>query len=128
MDLKKSLLSILASAALVAPAAAFAEHDEWRDRDRDRHEHRHSEYCEHRPAPRDAHGRYELRTISNWVEGRWVRDYVPGKCVQRGRHGRVKCREGHYVDRWVPGYYEETQQWVWVPYVRRPGWQVSVRY
>jgi hypothetical protein len=132
MDLKATILSIFTGAALIAPTAAFADHDDRRDGRGDRREyhsaHRHSADCEHRPAapPVNAgRGRYELRAVSTWIEGQWLRDYVPGSCVQK-RH-RVKCTDGHYVDRWVPAHYAETQQWVWVSYPR-VGWNVSVRF
>lgn len=55
-----------------------------------------------------------------WVDGFWTKDYVPERCVRRGRHGRkVKCVSAHYVDRWEPGRYEQVEKWVWVPYAPR---------
>jgi len=130
MDLKHSLLALAASAALIAPAVAFADHDDNDGRER-WSEHRHTSACHHAPMPAPPpgsvrSGRYEIRTVQNWVGGRWVRDWVPQSCVQR-RHGKVKCRDGYYVDRWLPGHYEQVEKWVWVPYAPRPGWQVSIR-
>lgn len=150
MHLKKLLMSLGAGAFLLSPAIALADHDDddrrWRDRD-DRYSqpqhpagvvdpyggssHVHGSSCQHAPQPppsSQASGRYEVRTVQQWVEGRWVRDYVPETCVSKGRRGRkMKCRGAHYVDRWVPGYYDNVQQWVWVPNTR-PGWQVSMRW
>jgi hypothetical protein len=128
MDLKQSLLALAASASLIAPTAAFADHDDDRARWT---EHRHSGSCRHSPMPApppgSVHsGRYEIRTVQKWVEGRSVREWVPESCVHK-RHGRVKCRGGYYVDRWLPGHYEQVEKWVWVPYLPRPGWQVSIR-
>jgi hypothetical protein len=128
MDLKHGILTLVTSVALIVPAAAFADHDddrkEWR-------EHRHTSSCHHPPMPapppgRVQPGRYEIRIVQNWVAGQWARDWVPQSCVNK-RHGRVKCRGGYYVDRWVPGHYEQVEKWVWAPYPPRPGWQVSIR-
>ena len=128
MDLKHSLFTLLTGAALIAPAAAFADHDDDREWWVD---HQHTSSCHHTPMPPPPPGvqpgRYEIRTLQQWVEGRWVRDWVPQSCEYK-HHGRVKCRGGYYVDRWLPGHYEQVEKWVWVPYSPRPGWQVSVRY
>ena len=127
MDLKQTVLSLFAGVMLISPAAALAEHDD----DRNELSHRHGPSCNH-PAPPappvgGERGRYEIRLVRTWVEGKLVRDWVPGQCVEK-RHGRVKCRNGYYADRWVPGHFEQLEKWVWVPYAPRPGWQVSVRY
>lgn len=150
MNMKTLLLSLGAGAFLLSPAIAFADDDDRRDRhDRtDRHSqyqhpagavnpygqhHVHGSGCYHAPAPQpppssQPRGRYELRTVQQWVEGRWVRDWVPERCVYKGRkRHKMKCTEGHYVDRWVPGYYDDVEQWVWVENTR-PGWQVSMRW
>lgn len=137
MDLKRSLISIALSAAMFAPAAALAD-DRYDRSDRyDRNEHHHSNSCGHMPAPppgsSQGDGRYEIRTVSQWVEGRYVREWVPEQCVTKEkRHGwrhRVKtvCSPGYYTDRWIDGHYENVEQWVWVP-ARRPGFRVSMRF
>ena len=126
MDLRHTVLSVLAGAMLISPVAAFADHDD----DRDEFTHQHGPSCHHPPLPpppaRADRGRYEIRIVRTWVDGKWVRDWVPGYCMEK-RHGRVKCQGGYYVDRWVPGYYDQVEKWVWVPYALRPGWQVSIR-
>jgi hypothetical protein len=127
MDLKHTLLTFITGALLMAPVAAFADHDD----DRSEGTHRHGPACNHGPAPLPPphvdRGRYEIRLVRTWVEGTSVRDWVPERCVHKP-HGRIKCKGGHYVDRWVPGHFEQIEKWVWVPYAPRPGWQVSIRY
>ncbi len=75
-------------------------------------------------------GRYELHTVSRWVDGHYVKDWVPERCHEvrrRGpRHKRMHCEGGYYTDRFVPGHYQQVEEWVWVPAPRRPHWQVSV--
>jgi hypothetical protein len=113
MNLKNTLISV-AMVLSLAPAAAFADHV-------------HSENCRHdadyRPMPQtyENQGRYELRTVKKWVEGYWDQQWVPQQCVTRGRwHQVTKCRGGGSERRWIPGHYEATQEWVWVPNVN-PG-------
>lgn len=123
MNAKTTLFALFA-AALLVPTAALADRD--RDREgwhaRDRYEHRHGPGCRHGPEPRRrAGGRYELRTVSTWVEGYHQRYWVPGRCWEerRGRHGhrtRTVCAPGRYEQRWVDGHYVEREEWVWVPY------------
>ena len=128
MDLRRTLLTVITGAALIAPAAAFADDDD--DRDRAERFHRHGPSCSHGPTPlpppHAARGRYEIRVVRTWVEGRLAREWIPERCVQKP-HGRTKCKGGHYVERWVPGHYEQLEKWVWVPYAPRLGWQVSIR-
>ncbi|WP_223755421.1 hypothetical protein [Myxococcus sp. RHSTA-1-4] len=108
------------------------------DRDyRDNHNHRgggrvevhvHGDSCRHGPAPLPpprARGRYELQTVSRYVEGRYEQVWVPEVCKERQRrHSRVtKCRGGYYEQQWVPGRYEQVQEWVWVSYGNDSGWR-----
>ncbi|MFP2928050.1 hypothetical protein ACLESO_23185 [Pyxidicoccus sp. 3LG] len=84
----------------------------------------------YRPAPRpppQARGRYEMQTVNRWVEGRNERVWVPEVCQERyNRRSRVtKCTGGYYENRWVPGRYEQVQEWVWVPYGNNGGWGSS---
>jgi len=86
--------------------------DRW-DRDGDRDD----EWRHHR------RGRWELQTFNRWVEGRYDQVWVPQQCQtannpgQWGRWGRrVFCQPAHYESRWIPGRYEQVQQWVWVPW------------
>ncbi len=68
-------------------------------------------------------GRWELQTFNRWVEGRYDQVWVPEQCQTAnnpGRWGRwggrVFCQPAHYESRWIPGRYEQVQQWVWVPW------------
>ena len=90
-----------------------------------------------RPAPRP-HGRYELHTVDVWVPGYSEQVWQEGHCKEHRRGKWRKCTDGHYVTRHVPGYYEQQQDWVWVPahvheapvvvYPPAPvGWDVRVR-
>ncbi len=117
------VLSVAAVGAIALPTAAFAGPP-----------HRAPTRGYHTPRPPPppvphARGRYELVTHDRWVEGYYVKDWVPERCHEvrrRGpRHKRMRCDPGYYTDRWVPGHYEKVQEWVWVPAHRR-GWQVSV--
>ncbi len=132
MKLARTLVHLTAGAMLLTSTAALARDNDHRrhdDRREHRYEHHHGPGCGHAhynvpPAPpvdSRRHGRYELRTISQWVEGRWEQEWVPGRCVTKEkRHGTVtKCKDGRYERRWVPGYYEQLQQWVWVPHGAR---------
>lgn len=67
------------------------------------------------PPPQNQQGRYELRNVQQWVQGRYEQVWVPQDC-RNGRWGRTKCTGGYYDQRWVEGHYETAQQWVWVPY------------
>lgn len=93
----------------------------------DRYEaHVHNHGCHHAPAPRPparAQGRYEMQTVSRWVEGRYEKVWVPQVCQERrGRHHHVsRCSGGFYENRWVEGRYEQSSEWVWVSYERNNG-------
>lgn len=65
--------------------------------------------------PRNQQGRYELRTVRQWVPGRYEQVWVPQRCNYKPRRGVTKCRDGHYDQRWVEGHYQNVEQWVWVP-------------
>ncbi|MBX5481098.1 MAG: hypothetical protein IRZ16_04500 [Myxococcaceae bacterium] len=138
MDLKRKILGVAMAAAMFVPAAAFA-HD-WGV-------HHHSASCTHGPMPAARPGgHYEVRTVQTWVDGRWVQDYVPERCVTRhkGRHGRrtvTSCTPAHYMKRWVDGHYENREEWVFVPdpvpsrayptgqvTVNGPYWQATARW
>lgn len=128
MDIRTAVLSLFA-AALLVPAAARADHPESRYDDDQRsewREHRHDASCRHGDVPagtpiRRGPGRYELRTISVWVDGFSNRVWVPESCHVVKRHPRkpwkdkTVCEPAHYESRWVPGHYENRTEWVWVP-------------
>ncbi len=139
MKLARTLIPLTVGALLLSSTAAFARGDHRRHDDRrERHYvHRHHAGCGHAhysvpPAPpvdSRRHGRYELVTTTRWVEGRWVDEWVPGRCVTKERRHRTvtKCSEGRYERSWVPGYHEEFQEWVWVPH-GRGRFQVSMSF
>lgn len=126
MNFKKTLLTLVAS-VLLTPAMALAHNGQDSDRDgipdaKDRREWTHRDSPprpQHRPG-----GRYELRTVQRWVDGREDRVFVAERCWVKekpgrrhgNRHRRTKtiCEPAHYESRWVPGHYVSTQQWVWV--------------
>ncbi|MFY1827500.1 hypothetical protein ACN47A_16385 [Myxococcus fulvus] len=95
----------------------------------DRYEaHVHNGHCNHAPAPRPpprSQGRYEMQTVSRWVEGRYDKVWVPEVCQERGnrRHRVTKCTGGYYENQWVPGRYMQTTEWVWVSYDRGGDWR-----
>lgn len=135
MNLKRYILSLAVGAGLLVPALALADGDRHERRHRD---HRHDSHCGHHATPvppqppmtSQPTGRYELRTVQKWVDGHYVRDWVPETCVYKGKKRRkVKCTEGYYTDRFVPGHYQNVEEWVWVDYGRpRFGVQVSARF
>lgn len=90
--------------------------------------HVHGDSCHHGPAPLPpprARGRYELQTVSRYVEGGVERVWVPEVCKERyRRNARItKCTGGYYEERRVPGRYEQVQEWVWVPHSHDDGWR-----
>jgi hypothetical protein len=122
MNAPRTLLSLALAALCFAPAAAFAD---------GRFGHRATSPQVHVPPPPPvdsrAHGRYELRPVSQWVEGHWMQSWVPEQCVRMGRRGRLKCTPAHHTRQWVPGHYQQVEQWVWVPHPG-PRFQVSMRW
>jgi hypothetical protein len=129
MTLQNGLFTLALSALLLAPAAARA--DDFRGGQHDaspvgtsvRYGHTGGDY---RPAPppppqpprsrgpRDS-GRYELRTVQKWVPGHYEKVWVEETCKYKPRRDRVKCEGGYYEQRWVEGYNQSVQEWVWVP-------------
>lgn len=120
----KRLSAIAAALALAVPVIAFADDDG--DRDDHGNRGRQERYREYdgrshpaQPVTRPG-GRYELRTVQQWVEGRWVEDHVPGSCRDSYRGGHHKdrmtgCTPARTVSRFEEGHYENVQQWVFVP-------------
>lgn len=125
-----TLSKLFLAAVLAVPFTASADHDEddYDDDDRRRAPaHVHGGACRHEhrvdapPPPPRREGRYELRTVQHWVEGRYERVWVPEVCKHK-RNGRVKCQRGFYEQRYLPGHYATVEQWVWVAApVRRYG-------
>jgi hypothetical protein len=121
---RRLIVSLLTLGAMAFPTAALADHPPpppgghgW---------------TQPRPPPPPIpqnRGRYELRTVDRWVEGYYVSEWVPEQCIQVRRHGprhkRVRCEPGYDSQRWVPGHYQQVEEWVWVP-APRPQWHVSV--
>ena len=82
----------------------------------------------HNPPAARPGGRYELRTVQKWVEGRYEQVWVAPVCKQKHRrHFTVqRCRDGYYRQEWREGYYAQVQEWVWVPVEHRRhehGWR-----
>lgn len=73
--------------------------------------------------PANQNGRYELREVKKWVEGRYDQVWVAQSCNDQSRRYIKKCEPGHYERRWVPGHYEKVEQWVWVPAPRHGGYR-----
>jgi len=122
MDLKKMLLPIALLSSL-APLASFADPDRPFGYDRS------SGYGGYERSPHDGwredswrnredRGHYQLRTVQQWVPGRYEQTWVPQQCWTRPRWGgeAIKCRGGFYASRWIPGHYEAVQSTVWVPF------------
>ena len=161
MNLKPGILSLLLGAVLFSAGAASADDDrrgrdrndddrrEWRDRREGRpgliSVHVHGAGCHHAPAPAPRpDGRYELRTTQRWVAGYQQRVWVPEVCeTQHKHHGRghgrghhrTVCSGGYYETRFVDGYYEPVEEWVWVANPPRyehhrsgPSIQVTARF
>lgn len=123
MALQNSLFALAFSALLFVPVAARAEA-------------RHaaspvtvarapaSSASHYHPGPSPAtsrrDGRYELRTVNYQVPGRYERVWVAERCEPARRRHVQRCEPGHSEQRWVPGYTEARQEWVWVSFARRP--------
>jgi hypothetical protein len=75
------------------------------------------------PPPARQNGRYELRQVQKWVAGHYAQVWVGQDCSDQSRRYIRKCEPGHYEQRWVPGHYEQAEEWVWVPGVRRGGYR-----
>jgi len=73
----------------------------------------------HPPRSQGRDGRYELQTVRTSVPGHYERVWVAEQCVITRRHHR-SCEAAHYEQRWVPGYTQTSEQWVWVPRSRGP--------
>jgi hypothetical protein len=146
LQLQHGLFTLALSALLLAPAAARAQDGRWGGQhdaspvgDSRAEQHIHGGGCYHpAPTPPPAQpprsqwprqqGRYELQTVQRWVEGRYEQVWVEQTCKYKPRRNRTKCEGGYYEQRWVPGYYQTVQEWVWVParhghrYVATNGW------
>ena len=123
MDFKKTLLPV-ALLATLAPLAAFADHDRDFDRDRPSYEEGRERYRSEGAWRNDGNaGRYEVRTVQQWVPGRYEQIWVGQQCwthPSRWRGEVVRCRPGFYDNRWMPGHYQMVQTQVWVPYRTYP--------
>lgn len=138
MALQHGIFTLALSALLLAPVAAKADdfrsggqHDASPVADNLRAGHRPSPGGAYHPAPRPLpqpprsswprqEGRYELETVRKWVPGHYERVWVERDCRYKPRRGETKCKGGYYDERWVEGYYQSTQEWVWVPGRRGP--------
>jgi hypothetical protein len=137
MGFKSSVLGILAAA--VIPTAALADHNRVVTPLNGSIDVRIGTPPQGAPS---AQGRYERRIVSRWVPGYSEQIWVDGVCYEKhGHHGRgrgrghghghhkVRCTEGHYETRWIPGHSVDEEQWVWVAYPpppSRPGVQIRL--
>lgn len=74
-----------------------------------------------RPRGAPSHGRYELQTVQREVPGYYENVWVERMCTTTRRGRVIDCVPGHNERRWVPGYLQSVQEWVWVPYYSRYG-------
>jgi hypothetical protein len=121
MALQNSLFALAFSALLLAPVAARADVHEASAVTIARAPSSASHY---HPGPSPAtsrrDGRYELRTVRHEVPGRYERVWVGERCEPARRRYVQRCEPGHYEQRWVPGFTESREEWVWVSYPQRP--------
>ncbi len=108
------------------------DHDRW-GHDHDRWDHDNDRWGRHTPqppAPQGQQGRYELKSVQQWVPGRYEQVWVPQDYNCRPRWGSPNCTGGYYNQQWVEGHYETVQQWVWVPerWHRGSGWGTPAGY
>ncbi len=101
--MKRTLLGLAVTAVVLSGSAALADHV-------------HSGCHGRPPAPiapvPEQQGQYELRTVRKWVPGRSEQVWVPGRCFGHRRWQR--CEQGRYVTRWIPGSFQDVQEYVWV--------------
>jgi len=121
MNLKTGIFS-LALGTLLLGSTAMADDNQfqpqWNNHGAPIQVHVHTGACRHGPQPtppQHQQGRYELRTVQQWVPGRYEQVWVPQQCNYKPRRGVTKCRGGYYDQRWVEGRYQAVEQWVWVP-------------
>jgi hypothetical protein len=143
LQLQHGLFTLALSVLLLAPVAARADDSRWGGQheatpvgqDSHAEQHFHTGGCYHpAPTPPPAQpprsewprqsGRYELQTVNKWVPGRYEQVWVEQSCKYKPRRNVTKCHGGYYDQRWVDGYYQTVQEWVWVParHGRRGGW------
>lgn len=137
MTLQHGLFTLALSALLLAPVAAKA--DDFRGggqhdaspvgEDFRAGQHPHGAYHP-LPAPPppqpprsrwpSQQGRYELQTVQKWVPGHYEQVWVERDCKYKPRRHETRCKGGYYDQRWVEGFYQPVQEWVWVPGHRGP--------
>lgn len=127
--MKTNLLGLAVAAATLTSFAAFA--DDWDDDDGvsvsigwAHPSHADDMPCTcgtHEAAPVEAqdNGRYELRDTQKWIPARYEQVVVQ-QCVEKRHHGHRNHWKSQRCfpvtqTRTVPGYYENVQEWVWVP-------------
>jgi hypothetical protein len=121
MNWKNALTSAALAVAVLAPAVALADgpHIGVTVSVPPVQMHVHSSSCHHDdapPPPVQRTGRYELQTSSQWVPGRYEQVVIPGQCFTKHKrhHTKTVCSQDRYENRWVEGYYQQVEQWVWV--------------
>lgn len=113
--MKTNLMGLVAAVATLTSVAAFAD-----DCNHPSNHHPSNYHSAEVPAampvaPVGQPGRYELRTVQKYVQGRYETVTVQ-ECRER-RHGWRRHTVCHPVtqSQWVPGGYQTVQEWVWIP-------------
>ncbi|PTL83081.1 hypothetical protein [Vitiosangium sp. GDMCC 1.1324] len=145
MALQHGIFTLALSALLLAPVAAKADDLRWGGRhdaspvgvDVRGGQYTHNGGRYH-PAPtppparpsrgRGQDGRYEFQTVQKWVPGHYEQVWVEQNCRYKPRRHETRCSGGYYDQRWVEGYYQPVQEWVWVPAPHRPYVVVTTRW
>lgn len=126
--MKTTLVAAIVAVGSILPGAAFAQSFGVSVNLPPVEFHAHNADCRHGdvpPAPPSGvpaqTGRYELQTVQTWVPGRYEQVVIPGQCFtnQKGHHAKTACSPDRVENRWVEGYYQTTQQYVWVDYSNR---------
>ncbi|SET57510.1 hypothetical protein [Stigmatella erecta] len=123
----KTGLSLLALGALFLGSAAHAAPQASQHAASPATQSQHLRGRRPQPAPpANAQGRYELKSVKQWVPGYTEKVWVQRECRHSQHRRGERCEGGYYQQRQVPGHYETVEEWVWVPAPSRrpqgPAW------